>query len=263
MRHFEVGFTAVALAAVVMSSPMHAQDSRDRSGATGKGTTPQSGSVTGARSDSRGFIDEMAIAGMAEVELGKLATDRASDPDVKAYGRMMVTEHSKANDELKQAAARLNIEPTTQLDRKHRDVRDKLSKARGEDFDREYMAAMLEGHEDVLGKLHGRTATRGAGGPAGRPGGSPSDRRDGEDRTSPGATAPGSSDVQTGATGGHPGSSDAGRTGDAHASSDGAEGRGARSGSSGERALTEWAANTLPVVQQHLDKAKALKQKLN
>jgi hypothetical protein len=42
------------------------------------------------------------------------------------------------------------------LDNKHRDLRDKLAKLKGTDFDREYMAAMVDGHEDVADKVESR-----------------------------------------------------------------------------------------------------------
>ena len=47
---------------------------------------------------------------MSEVELGQLAAQRASDPQVKQFAQRMVTDHGKANDELKQIAARKNVQ---------------------------------------------------------------------------------------------------------------------------------------------------------
>jgi hypothetical protein len=50
------------------------------------------GSPTGqaARPDAREFINQMSIAGMAEVQVGMLASERGTDPDVKAFGQIMV-----------------------------------------------------------------------------------------------------------------------------------------------------------------------------
>src|SRR5688572_22070456 len=80
---------------------------------------------------AREFINDMAVAGMAEVQLGKMSADRASDSGVKAFGRMMVTDHSRANDELKRVASQLNVTLPMQLDQKHRDLADRLSKLQG------------------------------------------------------------------------------------------------------------------------------------
>jgi len=103
--------------------------------------------------DARSFVDQMTAAGLAEVELGKLATQRASNQDVKAFGEMMVKDHTQANKELASAAAQVNVQPPAQTDQKHRDLIAKLSKLQGAEFDREYMAAMVEGHQDVAASL--------------------------------------------------------------------------------------------------------------
>lgn len=47
---------------------------------------------------------------MAEVQLGQLATNRTSNPDVKAFGETMVKDHAQAGDELKEVAATLNVQ---------------------------------------------------------------------------------------------------------------------------------------------------------
>jgi predicted outer membrane protein len=101
----------------------------------------------------------MAIAGMAEVQLGKLASDRAADADVKAFGQMMVTDHTKASGELLQLASGAGVQPPKQLDAKHQQLVDKLSKLRGAEFDREYVSAMVMGHEEVVAML--RSQSRG------------------------------------------------------------------------------------------------------
>jgi putative membrane protein len=105
------------------------------------------------------FVHAIAVANMAEVQLGKLATERAASADVKAYGQMMVQDHSKAQDELKAIASRMKAEMPAQLDQKHRDLAAKLSTLSGDQFDREYLAAMVRGHEDVLATLKTRTGS--------------------------------------------------------------------------------------------------------
>ena len=47
------------------------------------------------------FVMDAAVGGMAEVELGKLAAEKATNPEVKQFGQRMVDDHTKANDELK------------------------------------------------------------------------------------------------------------------------------------------------------------------
>jgi len=97
---------------------------------------------------------------MAEVQLGMLASERGTNPDVKAFGRMMVKDHSQANKELAQTAAQLKVQPPKELDAKHRDLANRLSKLQGGEFDREYMTAMVQGHEEVLKQLRAFTGNQ-------------------------------------------------------------------------------------------------------
>jgi putative membrane protein len=63
----------------------------------------------GLSNDDRKFVMEAAHGGMMEVELGKLATQKAMSDDVKQFGQRMVDDHSKANDELMQLASSKGI----------------------------------------------------------------------------------------------------------------------------------------------------------
>src|SRR5262245_45347502 len=99
------------------------------------------------------FVMDVAHAGMAEVELGKMATDKASKDEVKKFGQRMVDDHSKAGDELKTIAQTKNITWPADLDAKHKAVRDRLSKMTGDAFDRAYMQEMVEGHRKVAAAL--------------------------------------------------------------------------------------------------------------
>jgi len=104
----------------------------------------------------KNFVSKMLSDGTAEVELGRMAAQRAVNPDVKRFGQMMVDDHTKAGADLKQLAAMYNIEVTPQNDDKHKDLMDRLSKLRGREFDKEYMKAMVDGHQDVVDSLEGR-----------------------------------------------------------------------------------------------------------
>ena len=120
---------------------------------------PDAVGTTGSRdvgnSDSD-FFRDVAIANMAEVELGKLAAERSANDEVKKFAQMMIDDHSKAGDDLKAIAAKHGITGPTAVDDKHRDLHDKLAAKQGADFDRGYMEAMVEGHDDLLEKLEDR-----------------------------------------------------------------------------------------------------------
>lgn len=96
------------------------------------------------------FADKAAAGGMAEVALGKLALQKTTDPKIKEFANMMVTDHSKANDELMVIAKAKNITLPGTLDAEHQEKMDDLSKKNGADFDKAYVNAMVDGHKSTL-----------------------------------------------------------------------------------------------------------------
>ena len=95
----------------------------------------------------RKFMEKAAMGGMAEVELGNLAQQKAANAQVKEFGAKMVQDHGKANDELKQIASSKGVTLPTSVDKDHKHDMDKLSKLSGEKFDREYMEHMVKDHK--------------------------------------------------------------------------------------------------------------------
>lgn len=94
------------------------------------------------------FAMKAAQGGMAEVKLGQLAADKASNPDVKAFGQQMVDDHSKANNDLKSAAESENMTLPTDVNAKQKAMYDRLSKLSGPTFDKMYVNAMVKDHEE-------------------------------------------------------------------------------------------------------------------
>ena len=97
-------------------------------------------------SSDKKFVTEALKGGMAEVELGKLATEKASNDAVKQFGQRMVDDHGKAGEELKKIAQDKGIETPTALDSKHQKLRDRLAKLSGPQFDRAYVDEMVKDH---------------------------------------------------------------------------------------------------------------------
>jgi putative membrane protein len=93
------------------------------------------------------FVEDAAIGGMSEVELGKLASTKATSADVKAFGQMMVTDHTKANDELKALATKKGWKLPAEVDSSHKSTADDLKSRAGADFDKEYVEEMVDDHE--------------------------------------------------------------------------------------------------------------------
>lgn len=93
------------------------------------------------------FALDAAKGGMMEVELGQLATEKASSQAVKDFGRRMVEDHGKANQQLKQIASQKGISLPRMLPTDMRQEREKMATLTGAEFDRMYMSHMVKDHE--------------------------------------------------------------------------------------------------------------------
>ena len=98
-------------------------------------------------SGDKAFVQKAAVGGMFEVQAGQLAQDKGDSQDVKDFGARMVSDHSKANDELKGIAGSKGIDVPTQLDAKHQKMLDSLQGMSGPAFDKAYLSDMTKGHE--------------------------------------------------------------------------------------------------------------------
>lgn len=115
-----------------------------------RSTTTTSTSTSRLSSSDKKFVKEAAEGGMEEVQLGQLAAQKASDPDVKNFGQKMVDDHSKANDQLKQVASQKGITVPSALPASKQKEVDHLSKLSGAAFDKKYVSMMVKDHkEDV------------------------------------------------------------------------------------------------------------------
>jgi putative membrane protein len=103
--------------------------------------------------EDKEFMKEAAIGGMAEVKLGKLAAQRAQNEQVRQFGERMVTDHSKANERLRQLAQEKRYSLPSELDKEKQEDVDRLSKLEGQEFDREYMSYMVEDHKEDVEKF--------------------------------------------------------------------------------------------------------------
>jgi putative membrane protein len=105
---------------------------------------------TAVKEDDSEFMVKAASGGMMEVELGQLAAAKSTNPRVKSFGSMMVSDHTKANDELKALAAQKNITLPATIGEDHQKHVNDLKEKNGKDFDKAYMDMMVDDHkEDV------------------------------------------------------------------------------------------------------------------
>ncbi len=119
----------------------NANDAKEKEGA---------GAGTGQTEDTNEFAVKAANGGLLEVELGRLAQQKAQNKEVKDFGAMMVMDHSKANDEMKALATTKNITLPTALGEDEQKHVNELTKLSGAEFDRKYVSLMVDDHKEDI-----------------------------------------------------------------------------------------------------------------
>lgn len=97
--------------------------------------------------DDAKFMVNAASGGMAEVELGKLALKRSHNANVRSFGQMMITDHSKANRKLIALADSNRISLPQYPGKDEQKLSDDLMKKSGSNFDETYVDAMVKDHQ--------------------------------------------------------------------------------------------------------------------
>jgi putative membrane protein len=106
-------------------------------------------------SEDKDFLKDAAIGGLYEVKLGQMVVKQAASDDVKHFAQRMVDDHTKVNRDLAELAQKEGFTLPTELDKKHRDMLDKLSREGGAKLDRTYMeGAVADHHDDVKAFEH-------------------------------------------------------------------------------------------------------------
>lgn len=158
---FFFGFLAISLFGCADNRTSHSEaPNRPQENMNTRGVNPlnantsaaneMTGNKTSTMTGDTDFMTKAALGGMAEVELGKLAATKAQNPEVKKFAQQMVTDHTKANDELKALAGEKNFSMPVRLDPKHQAVLDKLNGLSGAEFDKAYVEAMVADHEETV-----------------------------------------------------------------------------------------------------------------
>jgi putative membrane protein len=109
--------------------------------------TPPLSEMNKINSTDKSFITKAAEGGAAEVTLGKLAIDKASDEAVKTYAKRIMEDHNKANQELSSIAQTKGVTLPADSPSKQKKISDRFAKLSGAEFDREYIKAMIKDHQ--------------------------------------------------------------------------------------------------------------------
>lgn len=103
--------------------------------------------------DDSKFMVESASSGLMEVELARIAQQKATNPQVKEFAGTILRDHSNANEELKALASRKNVTLPTAPGEEHQGHIKDINEKTGRDFDKAYMDMMVEHHKDDVDRF--------------------------------------------------------------------------------------------------------------
>jgi putative membrane protein len=115
--------------------------------------------VKGVDETDQNFMKDAAMGNEAEIQLGQMAQSKASNPAVKSFGQRMVKDHSAADDKLKSIAESQHISLPVELDPKHKNQAEALSRLSGPQFDKAYMTLMVQEHTQDVNKFKKEAAS--------------------------------------------------------------------------------------------------------
>jgi len=139
-----------ALIAVSLALPAASMGRNEPAAAEPSPTSVERSSTALLSAADRKFVSDAATGGLLEVELGKLAVQKAASEAVRQFGQRMVDDHSQAAEQLKQIAQAKAMTLPDSLDAKQRKEVERLQKLSGPQFDQAYMKLMLEDHQQDI-----------------------------------------------------------------------------------------------------------------
>jgi putative membrane protein len=110
----------------------------------------------GAAPEGQNFGDQAFVAKVlegnaAEVQLGQLAQEKSQSNDVKQFGQKMVSEHQQMTDKwFKPVAKQIGASEPKGPSKKDKKLAEKLQGLSGQQFDTEYIQAMVKDHKQDL-----------------------------------------------------------------------------------------------------------------
>ena len=122
--------------------------------ATGAAVGGASANTLGSH-DTGAFASNASQSDMYEVQAAQIAEKRSQNKDIKAFAKMMVTDHTKSTALLKPLMAAANQTPADKLDNRRQGFIDNLNKASDADFDKTYVDQQVAAHKEALDLMQG------------------------------------------------------------------------------------------------------------
>lgn len=100
--------------------------------------------------EDRHFLMHAVPAGIAEVEISRIAAEKAQNQQVKQFAQRMVDDHTRVNDQLMQLAQQKGLQPPQQPGAAHQAEMEHLRQLSGEQFDQQYMGGQIIDHDMAI-----------------------------------------------------------------------------------------------------------------
>jgi putative membrane protein len=139
-----------------------ASDAASTTGAAVNKAEDATGAAVGATSantlgphDTAAFVSNASQSDMYEVQAAKIAQARSKNPDIQAFAKMMVKDHTKSTDMMKPLVQAAGQTPADKLDDRRSGFIDHLNKASDADFDKVYVDQQVAAHKEALDLMNG------------------------------------------------------------------------------------------------------------
>ncbi len=100
--------------------------------------------------DDKSFVEHAIQGGLFEVQFGKMVADRASEPQLRAYGQMLIDDHTNADLKLRQIATARGLALPATLSEAKKESLEKLGSLSADRFDREAVTMAIEDHKQDI-----------------------------------------------------------------------------------------------------------------
>jgi putative membrane protein len=117
-----------------------------------------SAAAAGATMDKR-FVTKAMGGNLAEVQMGQLALEKSSDPQVKEFAQRMVDDHTKMQEQLKPIAQQMGVKVPDNPPKAAMKKMDKMKALSGDAFDQAYLKDMVKDHKADLSEFQQEAST--------------------------------------------------------------------------------------------------------
>lgn len=146
-KHF---ITSLSLVILAFSACRNTDNANSGTTDSSIGQTMTDTTAINRGADAGEFMKNAALAGMMEVELGKVAQQNASDSRIKKFGEKMVKDHTLIAGDLKKLADTKKVTLPTTLPTSDSNHIEEMKKMTGAAFEKHYMDMMVKDHVKAL-----------------------------------------------------------------------------------------------------------------